>query len=336
MTACIRNIGGGRLAIEFPYSREAVEKMHQIQGREWHPEGRYWTVPADRSTEMEVRRIFSCDQPTVRISGLVSERKTDLRTVDKPSPVLPEKSKSGLLSEQWAGLILPKLAEELRLKGYSPKTCKSYIGHIRRFALFYGGEPDNIIVGDIRRYLLELLSRHNLSHAYVNQAASALKFMAANIFKNNALIPDIPRCKKEYKLPEIMSRSEVTLILSTVTNLKHKAILMLVYSAGLRVGEVVKLQINDIDAKRMLIHIKQGKGRKDRYTILSGIAVETLRLFYGIPLQRTFWKTVQTCAIYRSYLGMRVQRRLRSTPMYVKRIYKGSAAQWTTLWAPQP
>ncbi|NSW92425.1 MAG: phage integrase N-terminal SAM-like domain-containing protein [Firmicutes bacterium] len=102
------------------------------------------------------------------------------------------------MPKSWSVVVLPKLLEELQLKGYSPKTRKSYIGHVRRFALFFGDEPERVVVEHVRQYLLELISKHNHSHVYVNQAASALKFLMANVLKDKvAECIDIPRCKKE-------------------------------------------------------------------------------------------------------------------------------------------
>jgi site-specific recombinase XerD len=115
------------------------------------------------------------------------------------------------------------------------------------------------------------------SHAYVNQALSAIKFLFSHVLNKEKILYEIPRPKKEKKLPNILSQDEVLAILDVISNLKHKAILYLVYSAGLRVGEVVRLKINDIDSQRMLIHIRQGKGRKDRYTVLSEITLNILR-----------------------------------------------------------
>jgi len=106
---------------------------------------------------------------------------------------------------------------------------------------------------------------------------SAIKFYYEQILKKGKVLYDLPRPKKEKKLPNILSQSEVLSILDSVDNIKHKSILFLTYSAGLRVGEVVRLKIDDIDSDRMLIHIRQGKGRKDRYTILSEVALDILR-----------------------------------------------------------
>jgi integrase/recombinase XerD len=133
---------------------------------------------------------------------------------------------------------------------------------------------------DIELYLLELIDRKNVSYSYINQAISAIKFSNKYAWKSK-IINDIkvPRPKKVEKLPDILSKEEVIRLFKKVVNVKHRAILMLTYSAGLRVSEVVRLKVKDIDSKRMLIHIRQGKGQKDRFTILSKNALEVLRLY---------------------------------------------------------
>ena len=124
-----------------------------------------------------------------------------------------------------------------------------------------------------------MMDENEMSHTYVNQAISSLKFFCQEILKKKDLISNIPRPKKENKLPEILSQQEVLRILNSTENLKHRAILFLVYSAGLRVGEVVRLKVNDIDEERMLIHVKQGKGKKDRYTVLSKTALQEIEIY---------------------------------------------------------
>jgi len=153
--------------------------------------------------------------------------------------------------------------------GYSFKTIKAYRNHIKRFFEFACKNPEELEANDIRKYLFYLLDQRACSHSYVNQAVSALKFLCGNVLKQNHLIINIPRPKKERKLPEVLSQNDILRILQSVNNEKHRANLTLTYSAGLRISEVVRLKIEDIDSERMLIHVRQGKGRKARYTILS-------------------------------------------------------------------
>ena len=116
----------------------------------------------------------------------------------------------------------------------------------------------------------------------MNQAISAIRFLCNEVLRQHRIIEAICRPKKENKLPNVLSFQDVTKVLSALTNEKHKTILFLTYSAGLRVGEVIKLQAQDIDSQRMLVHVVQGKGKKDRYTVLSEIALEQLRKYYKL------------------------------------------------------
>lgn len=172
--------------------------------------------------------------------------------------------------------------EVLKLKGYSFKTRKAYINHIKRFSSFVDKDLENITSDDLRLYILFLLEKEKKSHTYANQAISSIKFLCKEVLNKQNVTANMYRPKKEKKLPKVLSREEVIRILKAVGNEKHKTILFLTYSAGLRVGEVVRIKIEDIDSKRMLIHIRQGKGRKDRYTILSQAALMQLRKYYKL------------------------------------------------------
>ena len=127
--------------------------------------------------------------------------------------------------------------------------------------------------------MVYLSEKKRASTSTLNQAINALKFYYGNILKRKFVF-EVKRPKKDKKLPVVLSKEEIAKILGSVDNIKHKAILMLVCSAGLRVGEVVKLRPEDIDSKRMLIHIKGSKGRKDRYTILSESVLKILREYW--------------------------------------------------------
>ena len=116
----------------------------------------------------------------------------------------------------------------------------------------------------------------------------ALKFLFGKVLKKPAPIQTLPRPKREQKLPRILSRQEVARILQAVRNPKHRAIVMLTYSAGLRLGEVVRLRVEDIDSDRKLIHVRQGKRRKDRYTVLSRFAIDALRTYVREYRPRTW------------------------------------------------
>jgi site-specific recombinase XerD len=168
------------------------------------------------------------------------------------------------------------LERELVSRKYSSKTVKSYLHYNRELVKFTGKSSKEINESDIKDYLFYMVEKKDASASTLNIAVNALNFYYGKILKKN-FVYEIKRPKKDKKLPVVLSQEEVTLILSSVSNIKHKAILMLVYSAGLRVGELVKLKVEDIDSDRKLIHVKGGKGRKDRYTILSDIALAVIK-----------------------------------------------------------
>ncbi len=171
------------------------------------------------------------------------------------------------------------LRRELLSRKYSRRTVKGYLYYNRDFLNYVKKNPQDVRDSDIKDYLVYLAEEKESATSTLNQAINALKFYYGGMLKKKFLY-EIKRPRKDKKLPVVLSKEEIAKILNSVDNVKHKAILMLVYSAGLRVGEVVKLKSDDIDSKRMLIHIKGAKGRKDRYTLLSEIALGILREYW--------------------------------------------------------
>lgn len=182
--------------------------------------------------------------------------------------------------------ISERMRDVLRLKGYSFKTCKAYVGHVNRFVNYCGKSPNELNEEDINDYILYLFDELKVSFATIDQAISSIKFLYIELLCKPKVVENIRRPKKEYKLPSILSQYEIARIFDTVKNYKHKAILMIIYSAGLRLGEAVALGVNDIDSKRQLIHIRKGKGSKDRYTLLSDVALDALREYYKMYCPR--------------------------------------------------
>lgn len=182
--------------------------------------------------------------------------------------------------KDWQQDLLQKTEKDIRLKGYAAKTRKVYLGHIRRFFSFLNSEQLAMTITTAKEFIYELLKIKECSSSYANQAISAIKLLFDDKVYQESMKISIPRPKKNSKLPKVLSEEEVARILDSVTNLKHKSILLLTYSSGLRVGETVSLKIEDIDSDRELLHVQQGKGNKDRYTLLSQTALETLREYY--------------------------------------------------------
>ena len=170
------------------------------------------------------------------------------------------------------------LRKNLVVRKYSPKTIKSYIHYNKDFLGYVRKKPNEITNEDVKDYLFYLVEEKEVSASTLNTAINALKFYYGEVLKRG-FVYELKRPKKDKKLPVVLSQEEISRILSSITNIKHRLILMLIYSAGLRVSEVVKLKPRDIDDERKLIHIKGGKGRKDRYTMLSEVAIEMIRRY---------------------------------------------------------
>lgn len=175
--------------------------------------------------------------------------------------------------------IVEKFIQELNIKGYSNKTKKCYVNNIKRFEEYLNKSLNEIEEEDVKRYV-DCLLKKDCSHSYVNQAISSIKFLNQYVLHKSKLVVYVNRPKKERKLPNVLSKKEVKDILTSLQNNKHKTILALIYSSGLRVGEVTMLNINDIDSERMMIKIRQGKGKKDRYVMLSETILLQLRNYF--------------------------------------------------------
>lgn len=169
----------------------------------------------------------------------------------------------------------------MRLRNYSNKTLKAYRSCLRGFINYFSPRHPRELGGeDVRKYLLHLIEEKHFTAGSINQAFNAIRFLYVELYGKPFVVEGVPRPLRDEKLPTILSQDEVVKILNVVRNMKHKAILMLIYSGGLRVGVSVKLRLSDIDSKRMMIHVRGGKGRKDRYTLLSEAALIQLREYY--------------------------------------------------------
>ena len=173
-----------------------------------------------------------------------------------------------------------RMIDEMTLRGMSPRTHESYLGAVLGLAKYYNRSPDQLSIEDVRNYLLHLERERHISWSTLNAAASGLRFLYFKTLKWEPAQMDIPPRKTPSRLPEVLSREEVDRLLSAVENLKHRTALMTTYAAGLRLSEVTHLRVGDIDSSRMAIRIEQGKGRKDRYTILSPNLRDQLRLYW--------------------------------------------------------
>lgn len=172
------------------------------------------------------------------------------------------------------------MIDEMTLRGMSPRTEESYVGAVFGLAKYYQRSPDELSIEEVRGYLLHLERDRRVSWSTLNVTASGLRFLYFKTLKWEPAAMNIPPRKAASRLPEILSCEEVDRLLSAADNVKHRTALMTIYAAGLRLSEVLHLRVGDIDSSRMAIRVEQGKGRKDRYTILSPNLRDQLRHYW--------------------------------------------------------
>ncbi len=272
------------LCIEFAYDEELVKRVKQLEKRRYLPERKVWLFPytvsgvhqflsyfSDLPLEIEKELQENCpDLMRYVQERMEQEQDASLDTAEGNAP-----AKLPIWNQHEAG----KLKEALQLRGYSFKTIKAYSGQVARFLdnqLHLGIRTYE--AASLQAYTLQLLNQGK-SHAYVNQMLSAVKFYYTKVCQLPEETIPFVRPKKEAKLPSVLTASEVMQIIRPIANVKHRTLLLLVYSAGLRVGEVVRLRLSDMDVERNTLHIRQGKGRKDRLTLLSDVAYGLLRRY---------------------------------------------------------
>ena len=173
-----------------------------------------------------------------------------------------------------------KMINEMKLRGFSVRTQQSYVDAVAGLAKFFNQSPDRLNKEKLRAYLLHLMEERNLSWSSCNVAVSAFRFLYGETLGDDSMRLAIPPRKKVDQLPEILSAEELEDLFASAANPKHRMLLMTTYAGGLRVSEVVKLKIKDIHSERMLIRVDQGKGKKDRYTILSERLLKELRIYW--------------------------------------------------------
>ncbi|QDY83526.1 tyrosine-type recombinase/integrase [Paenibacillus polymyxa] len=260
------------------YGVKEREGIRSIPSRKWVPDEKIWTIPYSISaveSMLEAYRSckFECDERLNKELPFIREW---LDRRDTQANAVPSSSERG----EWNLDQRQEMRDALVARGYSSKTIKAYISQTERFFARLQGTEASINDATVQKYALALLEK-GLSHAYVNQAISALKFYFRHVLKQPKSAAYV-RPKKESKLPDVLSLNEVMRLLKAVKNLKHKAILYLTYTSGLRVSEVVRLRLEDCDRERKVLKVRQGKGRKDRQTLLSEAAFAVVEQYIGV------------------------------------------------------
>jgi integrase/recombinase XerD len=240
--------------IHFRFNKRIIEIIKTIPGSRWCQENRYWYIS---------KRYFSQDAFLKLLEQVAEVDFSALKAITSEVP--------------------PQYLEKLIRKRYSPSTIKTYMSCMRSFLEeFHHTDLDSVTSKQINDYILKLIRTKNISSSQQNQRISAIKFYYEQVLGRKKKYYQLSRPRKEKKLPKVLMIEELELILKHCKNLKHKCILMTLYSGGLRRSELINLKTTDIDSQRMLIKITDSKGGKDRYTLLSEKLVRLLRDYYKL------------------------------------------------------
>jgi integrase/recombinase XerD len=167
------------------------------------------------------------------------------------------------------GILRTRMEQDLVLRGRSEHTRRAYLRAVADLARYHQRSPDQLTDSEVQQYLRYLIDERCFAWASCRQTVGALRFFYEVTLGRPRRDFSIPLPKAAKRLPQILSREEVARVLEGTPNLKHRALLMTTYAAGLRVSEVVRVRVSDVDSQRMLLRVEQGKGMKDRYTLLS-------------------------------------------------------------------
>ena len=178
------------------------------------------------------------------------------------------------------GKLHDQMEGDLILKAYSPHTKRAYLRGVQQFVRHYMRSPEEMGETEVRNFLLYLVRDRQASPATQDMYVNALKFLYAVTLKRPEVVKDIPHPKRPKTLPVILSPEEVLRVFAAIRAVKYKAIIATAYAAGLRISEVCALQVSDIDSQRMRIHVRSGKGKKDRYVMLGESLLALLRQYY--------------------------------------------------------
>jgi integrase/recombinase XerD len=180
------------------------------------------------------------------------------------------------------------MLDELQRRNYAQNTVRTYISAVEEFAAYFRKRPDHLGPEHIRAYQVHLFRDRKLSPGTVEQRGAALRFFFVKTLRRPYLPDHIPFPKRPRRLPTVLSQDEVARLIDSASNLMHRTILMTLYSTGLRRAELCALKVVDIDSERMVIHVRQGKGGRDRDVLLSPKLLETLREYWRWMKPRTY------------------------------------------------
>ncbi len=268
------------VSLVFEKDTTLINRVKTIPGARWSQSRKYWYIPKE---QFNLAKVFEVLKPVAYLD--YTELKQNPESVNNMQANLPKKNTgSPIVAFQFSPEAVSKVEEFhkwMSHKRYSQATIKTYLGALKSFLLFTATKPLSEITNqDMVDYVNEVIIRKQLSFAYQNQTVNAVKLFFREVMHAKIETEKIDRPRREYKLPNVLSKVEVKAILSAPGNVKHEAMLSLIYACGLRRSELLNLKPADIDSKRHLLIIKNAKGRKDRVSPIPEKLIEQLREYY--------------------------------------------------------
>lgn len=267
-TLKVTRISAKRIRIEFSYQAELICLIKSFPRYYYDIKDKYWTLPHEEEILSGLQDFCLKNDYILVYNDDWAEREVIRRTKEV----------------NYLNFSCPdSFINKLKTLRYSDHTIRNYSSAMKEFAYFHEGKNlENLGSGDIEKFLLYLIEKRRVSVSYHNISLGAIKFFYERVIGKPEITEGIKRPKGEKLLPEVLSEEEVGRLFGCVTNLKHKCILITIYSGGLRLSEAVNLKIKDIDSERMKIFIRGGKGRKDRYTVLSKGLLKLLLEYFNM------------------------------------------------------
>lgn len=247
--------------LEFRYDPEIVDAIRGVRQRRWHAQRRRWTI-----ARAEVDSLCAgLERIGVRVQ------------VTQPMRARKRPARVELSAERAAWIHVAE--QELKLRRYSPRTRRAYLKLLRRFLADVAAGP--ITAATMRAYVLAFVER-GTSAAYHGQLRAALRFLAMHVLGDASLAAGLPSPKREQSLPTVLSTAEVRSLFAALDNPKHRLMAFLLYSAGVRVSELVQLRVADLNADRLQVRVRRGKGGRDRYTLYSESARDAVAHYVAV------------------------------------------------------
>lgn len=291
--ALVQHRGGNWISVRFEPDNRISSLVRKLPGAKWSRTHRCWLIPAGKENYTKLiavlKTVSNINESALYQYPVEKTEKADgsnepFRDETKvPPPHEKRRGKNEPAAKpahisQVNAHVLPLMRENLVLKAYSESTIRTYLGEMAQLLNMLGNIPaDSLGPDHLKRYFLFCFESLGLKENTLHSRINALKFYYEQVLKRERFFWDIPRPKKPSILPRLLSEMEIRRLFNALANRKHKAMLFTVYSAGLRVSEVVKLKIADIDSGRMQIFIEKAKGKKDRYVNLSPVLLDILR-----------------------------------------------------------